>query len=87
MKEVHCDKCDEVLTTPGSECVDISACRDRQLTTALQENDKLKTSVKEWKDSWFQLREGIKWLWWDHPAIASDEQRAYYQRQQATRIK
>ncbi len=40
---------------------------------------KLRQSLTEWKDAWFQLREIIGNLWWHHPAIDNDEQRRYYQ--------
>jgi hypothetical protein len=45
----------------------------------LRDNQKLKRSVEEWKESWFQLREIIGELWWHHPAIDNDERRLYYQ--------
>jgi len=40
---------------------------------------KLKTSVSDWKNAWFELRDVIGNLWWNHPAILDDQQRAYYQ--------
>lgn len=44
-----------------------------------QENQKLKEAILPWKDAWFHCREIIGWLWWHHPAIDDDKQRAYYQ--------
>lgn len=57
-------------------------CEGRQLIQLRVENKKLKKSLEEWKDAWFHLREIIGKLWWWHPAIDSDEQRAYYQNNQ-----
>ena len=44
-----------------------------------KEIERLKQEISEWKDAWFHLREIIGWLWWHHPAINDDKQRAYYQ--------
>lgn len=41
--------------------------------------DKLKQSVVDWKESWFNLRTIIGILWWEHPAINNDTQRSFYQ--------
>lgn len=54
----------------------------KQLLDANAEIKKLKASVNSWKDYVFELRDIIGKLWWEHPAIASDEQRAYYSGQQ-----
>jgi hypothetical protein len=39
----------------------------------------LKKAVRFWQDAWHEGRDIIGKLWWHHPAIDNDEQRAYYQ--------
>jgi hypothetical protein len=67
------------MLTDGKHDVDL--CTGRQLLTAQKQVKKLKAEVDAWKDSWFHLREIIGKLWWHHPAIDSDQERAYYQAQ------
>lgn len=52
-----------------------------ELTRLRQENADLKVSVEKWKDSWFRLRDILGRLWWHHPAIEDDAERAYFQLQ------
>jgi hypothetical protein len=52
----------------------------KQLELAQAEIAALKQSIAEWKDAWFKQRDIIADLWWKHPAIDSDHERAYYQR-------
>jgi hypothetical protein len=56
-------------------------CEKTELLRGRLEIKKLKKSVDEWKDAWFHLREIIGKLWWHHPAIDNDSERAYYQHQ------
>lgn len=44
-----------------------------------EQNKKLQEGAGSWKEAWIHLREIIGWLWWHHPAIDDDKQRAYYQ--------
>ena len=44
-----------------------------------EQNKKLQEGAGSWKEAWWHLREIIGWLWWHHPAIDDDKQRAYYQ--------
>ncbi len=60
----------------------LDRCEKLELINARKEINQLKRSGNEWRDAWYQLREIIGNLWWHHPAINSDEQRAYYQVQQ-----
>ena len=78
-KEENCPKCSALyewdLGLPHNE----DRCLGRQLISARREIKQLKASVEGWKDAWFHLRDIIGWLWWHHPAIDNDDQRAYYQ--------
>jgi hypothetical protein len=76
MANKTCDKCgteitknDKPIEHTQSQCIDI----------LVSQVMKLKTSVADWKDEWFHLRDIIGKLWWEHPAIHDDEQRTYYQ--------
>ena len=60
---------------------DVAICEQTELRKGRVTIQKLKESVNDWKDAWFQLREIIGKLWWHHPAIDNDEQRSYYQHQ------
>jgi hypothetical protein len=76
-----CDKCHaplhwDMLT---DSIHDDNLCVGRQLTQAKAEIKKLKASVEDWRDSWFQLRDIIGRLWWHHPALSSEESLKYYQ--------
>jgi len=44
-----------------------------------EQNKKLQEGAGSWKEAWVHLRDIIGWLWWHHPAIDDDKQRAYYQ--------
>lgn len=70
-----CDRCGEVIEAYHF----LDRCEKLELVRAKKEIKTLKESVLSWKDSWFHLREIIGNLWWHHPAIDDDAQRAYYQ--------
>jgi hypothetical protein len=73
----HCVTCAHECSNMDKDIPDLSL--RKQIAILERENDKLKKQIDPWKDAWFHLREIIGWLWWHHPAIDSDEQRAYYQ--------
>lgn len=58
-------------------------CKSIELIKARKTISKLKQSVNDWKDAWYQLRGIIGNNWISHPAIANDEARAYYQNLQS----
>lgn len=58
---------------------DVAECEKTELLKGRNEIKKLKQSVNDWKDAWFQLREIIGNLWWHHPALDNDERLVYYQ--------
>lgn len=58
---------------------DVTQCEKTELLKGRNKILKLNESLASWKDAWFQLRDIIGKLWWHHPAIDNDEQRAYYQ--------
>jgi hypothetical protein len=58
---------------------DVVQCEQTELRKGRNTIKVLKQSVNDWKEAWFQLREIIGKLWWYHPAIDNDEERAYYQ--------
>jgi hypothetical protein len=58
---------------------DVAKCENTELLKGRLTIKTLKDSVNSWKDAWFHLREIIGNLWWHHPAIDDDAQRAYYQ--------
>ena len=58
---------------------DVVQCEKTELLKGRNEIKKLKQSVNDWKDAWFQLREIIGNLWWHHPALDNDEKLVYYQ--------
>jgi hypothetical protein len=62
---------------------DKAKCEHTELINGRKEIKSLKSLLNEWKDAWYQLREIIGDLWWNHPAIDKDESRAYYQAAQA----
>lgn len=78
-KEENCPKCGALYTWDLGLPHNEDLCLGRQLLQARKEIKTLKASVDGWKDAWFHLREIIGNLWWYHPAIDSDERRAYYQ--------
>ena len=69
MKSIKCEVCTKTIK-----------CDKCQLELAYIEIDKLKESIKSWKDAWFNLRDSIGWLWWHHPAINSNDELQYYQK-------
>ena len=70
-----CQLCGE----PLEDIHDLVKCEHTELLKGRVESKKLKQSVEFWKDAWYEGRDIIGWLWWHHPAIDNDEQRAYYQ--------
>jgi hypothetical protein len=73
-----CPLCGEPLEDNPADH-DVAKCEKAELLKGRTEIKKLKQSLSEWKDAWFQLREIIGELWWHHPAIDNDEKRTYYQ--------
>jgi len=63
---------------------DLARCEKVELEKARTEIKCLKQSINDWKDAWYHQRDIMGRLWWHHPAIESDEQRAYYQASQAS---
>ena len=57
-----------------------TVCMKTELDNSREEIKALKHSLKEWKDVWFRQRDITSWLWWNHPAISNDAERAYYQK-------
>ena len=84
MAKRTCDKCGDDWPEPPNIYY-ATVCMKKELENGRREIKALKQSLKEWKDAWFGTRSIIGWLWWRHPAIASDAQRAYYQAEQADR--
>lgn len=84
-KPDRCRECDCILlhdnhvAAPGVVCDYRLGCVERQLANTKLELKRTKESLQIMKDGWFESREIIGKLWWFHPAIDSDEQRAYYQ--------
>lgn len=73
----NCITCTHEMHVESKDNEDLSmSTRLRKLE---HENQKLKEAILPWKDAWFHCREIIGWLWWHHPAIDDDKQRAYYQ--------
>lgn len=56
-----------------------SLCEKSELLKSRQEIKELKASINFWKDYVFKLRDIIGNLWWHHPAIDNDKERAYCQ--------
>ena len=81
-KPENCEFCDAPLAwdllTDGEHDKDL--CFGRQFLKLKEENKKLKISEKSWRDAWYDVRDILGHLWWHHPAIDSDTERAYYQR-------
>lgn len=77
-----CDLCGEVLEEAPA-IHDVAKCEKTELLKGRKEIKRLKASIDSWKDAWYQGREIIGRLWWYHPAIDSDAQRAYYAAAQA----
>lgn len=48
----------------------------RENARLARENAELRDNVSRWKDSWFHLRDSLSRLWWHHPAIDDDAERA-----------
>ena len=70
-----CEFCGEEL----KDIHDSAQCKEIERLNGRKTIKTLKESVNSWKDAWFQGRDIIANLWWYHPAIADDNQRAYYQ--------
>jgi hypothetical protein len=73
-----CQLCGEELEKAPA-IHDQAKCEKTELLNGRQQISKLKKSIEEWKDAWYQLRDIIGKLWWYHPAIDSEHARAYYQ--------
>jgi hypothetical protein len=77
----------DALHIPGiiefPSTVSCTTCKvERELVDNQKEIKKLKESIYEWKygtGGWFELRDIIGNLWWNHPSIKDDSQREYYQ--------
>ena len=78
-KDDTCKLCDALLAWDMGLPHNEDRCLGRQLLNLRKENKQLKASVKSWQDGWYEGRAIIGWLWWHHPAITNDVQRAYYQ--------
>lgn len=81
MPQRDCPLCGEPLED-APKIHDVAKCEKTELLKGRETIKKLKDSLHEWKygkGGWFDLRDIIGFLWWHHPAIDSDEQRAYYQ--------
>lgn len=81
MAQRDCPLCGETLEDAPA-VHDLAKCEKTELTKGRETIKKLKVSLHEWKygtGGWFELRDIIGNLWWHHPAIDSDEKRAYYQ--------
>ena len=80
LTDYHCPYC--VVCSRESQIVEKGA-PDLSLTNRIrfleEQNKKLQEGAGSWKEAWWNLRQIIGWLWWHHPAIDSDEHRAYYQ--------
>ena len=78
MTKRDCSLCNEPMED-APIIHDIGECEKTELLKGRLQIKKLKGDVKNWQDSWFHLRQIIGNLWWHHPAIDSDAERAYYQ--------
>ena len=86
-KDKHCIQCEVVLEPEsyrtienvGDVCLDEHNCTKRESVNVKAELKKVKASLLEWKDTYFQQRDIISWLWWYHPSINNDDIRAGYQ--------
>ncbi len=78
MAKRDCPLCGEILEDDPSQH-DVAKCEKTELLKGRIKIKQLTESLASWKDAWFYLREIIGNLWWHHPAIDNDEQRAYYQ--------
>ena len=63
----------------GYVCDASESCVIRQLDNIKLELKRTQAMVEFWKNAWHETRKIIGKLWWHHPAIDNDEQRAYYQ--------
>lgn len=80
MAHRDCPLCGEILEDAPA-VHDVVQCEKTELHKGRIKIQKLNESLASWKDAWFQLRDIIGKLWWHHPAIDNDKQRAYYQQQ------
>lgn len=76
-----CEACHTELPAgfDGKVCAEKLPCLERHVERLNVENNKLKDRVKFWNEAWYEVRDLLGNLWWHHPAIDNDEQRAYYQ--------
>ena len=77
-KQQDCPLCGEPIEDAPA-IHDIVKCEKTELIKGRETILKLKDSLSSWKDTWFHQREIIADLWWRHPAIDDDAERAYYQ--------
>lgn len=73
-----CSLCGKPLEY-APEVHDLAKCENTELLKGRVEIKRLRQAVSDWKDAWYEGRENLGTLWWHHPAITNDEQRAYYQ--------
>ena len=77
MAQRYCDLCGE----PKEDAPvihDIGKCELTERLKGREEIKKLKASVKNWQDEWYKYRDLLGGLYFHHPAIDSDTERAYY---------
>jgi len=74
MSKRECDLCGE----PLEDIHDVVECNQKELIKGRLEIKKLKASVKNWQDEWYKYRDLLGGLYFHHPAIDSDTERAYY---------
>lgn len=73
----YCQWCDEELEEAPA-IHNQAKCEKTERLKGREEIKKLKQSIVEWKNAWYQQREIIGWLWWYHPGIANGMERLYY---------
>lgn len=73
----NCISCTHEMRAESKDDEDLSL--STRLRRAEAEVIKLRDSIGPWKEAWIHQRDVIGWLWWHHPAIDDDKQRAYYQ--------
>lgn len=70
-----CSLCNEPLEDPPA-IHDKAICEKIELLKGRREIARLKASVNDWKDAWFQLREIIGRLSWEHNNCPFDNEKA-----------
>jgi len=73
-----CSLCNEQMEDAPA-VHDLTLCEKTERLKGRVEIKKLKESVRNWQDAWFNYRDIVGKLHWHHEAIISDEQRVYYQ--------